>query len=49
MSLPSPWAFSEPRLVVMLSEVWTMVDPYDLAGLVELGAVVETAGADGVL
>ena len=39
----------EPKLVVMLSEVWTMVDPRDLAGLVELGAVAEQAGADGVL
>jgi len=33
----------------MLSEVWTMIDPHDLAGLVELGAVVEEAGGDGVL
>jgi hypothetical protein len=33
----------------MLSEVWTMIDPRNLAGLVKLGAVAERAGADGVL
>jgi alkanesulfonate monooxygenase SsuD/methylene tetrahydromethanopterin reductase-like flavin-dependent oxidoreductase (luciferase family) len=38
-----------PKLVVMLSEVWTMADPRDLRGLVSLGVDAERAGADGVL
>jgi alkanesulfonate monooxygenase SsuD/methylene tetrahydromethanopterin reductase-like flavin-dependent oxidoreductase (luciferase family) len=38
-----------PKLVVMLSEVWTMADPRDLRGLVSLAVEAERAGADGVL
>lgn len=38
-----------PKLIVMLSEVWTMTSPRDLPALVELAAVAEKAGADGVL
>jgi probable F420-dependent oxidoreductase len=38
-----------PKLVVMLSEVWTMADPRDLRGLVNLAVEAERAGADGVL
>ncbi len=37
------------RLIVMLSEVWTMIEPRELAGLVKVGAIAEHAGADGVL
>ena len=40
---------SGPRLVVALSENWTMIDPRDLAGLVTLATAAEAAGADGVL
>lgn len=38
-----------PRVVLMLSESWTMVDPRDLRGLVDLATVAERAGIDGVL
>jgi alkanesulfonate monooxygenase SsuD/methylene tetrahydromethanopterin reductase-like flavin-dependent oxidoreductase (luciferase family) len=38
-----------PKLVVRLSEVWTMADPRDLRGLVSLAVEAERAGADGVL
>ena len=40
---------SRPKLVVALSENWTMIDPRDLAGLVTLATAAEAAGADGVL
>jgi hypothetical protein len=35
-----------PKLVVMLSEVWTMADPRDLRGLVSLAVEAERAGAE---
>jgi alkanesulfonate monooxygenase SsuD/methylene tetrahydromethanopterin reductase-like flavin-dependent oxidoreductase (luciferase family) len=37
------------RLVVMLSESWTLFDRRDLRSLVDQGAVLERAGAHGVL
>jgi alkanesulfonate monooxygenase SsuD/methylene tetrahydromethanopterin reductase-like flavin-dependent oxidoreductase (luciferase family) len=45
------WSSSagEPRLVVMLSESWTMIDPRNLRAVVDLASVVERAGAHGVL
>jgi alkanesulfonate monooxygenase SsuD/methylene tetrahydromethanopterin reductase-like flavin-dependent oxidoreductase (luciferase family) len=38
-----------PRVVLMLSESWTMIEPRDLRALVELAPVAEQAGIDGVL
>jgi alkanesulfonate monooxygenase SsuD/methylene tetrahydromethanopterin reductase-like flavin-dependent oxidoreductase (luciferase family) len=38
-----------PRLVLVLSENWTLVDPRDLRGLVELAVVAEAAGIDAVM
>ena len=49
MNASSRGRVAEPRLVLMLSEAWTMIDPRDLRGLVELAAVAERAGVDGVL
>lgn len=49
MPIPATGARSAPRLVLMLSEVWTLVDARDLSGLVELAVVAERAGVDGVL
>jgi len=48
--MPRPeLSIAEPRLVLMLSEAWTMVDPRDLRGLVGLAKVAEDAGVDGVM
>lgn len=38
-----------PRIVVMLSEVWTMIEPRNLAELVALAAETERAGVGGIL
>jgi probable F420-dependent oxidoreductase len=38
-----------PRLVLVLSENWTLVPPRDLQGLVELAVTAEEAGFDGVM
>jgi probable F420-dependent oxidoreductase len=38
-----------PRLLVMLSEIWTMADPRDLGALVQMAVAAERGGADGVL
>jgi probable F420-dependent oxidoreductase len=38
-----------PRLVVVLSEQWTLVDPRDLDALVAMAVEVEAAGADAVM
>ncbi len=39
----------DPKLILLLSESWTMTDPRDLRGLVDLAVVAETAGIDGVM
>jgi probable F420-dependent oxidoreductase len=39
----------KPRLVVVLSEQWTLVDPRDLDALVAMAVAVEAAGADAVM
>jgi len=39
---------TSPKLVVLLSEVWTMTDPRDLRGLVALAVAAEEAGVDGI-
>jgi probable F420-dependent oxidoreductase len=39
----------KPRLVVVLSEQWTLVDPRDLDALVAMAVEVEAAGADAVM
>jgi len=39
----------DPKLMVLLSENWTMTDPRDLRGLVDLAVVAEDAGVDGVM
>jgi probable F420-dependent oxidoreductase len=38
-----------PRLVLILSENWTIVDPRDLDALVEMAVAAEAAGFDGVM
>jgi probable F420-dependent oxidoreductase len=38
-----------PRLVLILSENWTLVDPRDLPGLVSLAVEAEAAGFDAVM
>jgi alkanesulfonate monooxygenase SsuD/methylene tetrahydromethanopterin reductase-like flavin-dependent oxidoreductase (luciferase family) len=38
-----------PRLVLILSENWTLVDPRDLKGLVTLAVEAEAAGFDAVM
>jgi len=38
-----------PKLILLLSEGWTMTDPRDLRGLVELAVVAEDAGIDGIM
>jgi probable F420-dependent oxidoreductase len=38
-----------PKLVLILSENWTMLDPRDLPGLVRLAVDAEGAGFDGVM
>lgn len=38
-----------PRLVVILSEIWTMTSPRDLRAVVRLAAEAEEAGADAVM
>lgn len=40
---------SGPRLVLVLSENWTLVSPRDLPALVELAVVAEDAGFDAVM
>jgi probable F420-dependent oxidoreductase len=40
---------SPPRVVLVLSENWTMVSPRDLRGLVDLAAAAEAEGVDGVM
>ncbi len=42
--MPSP-----PRLVLVLSENWTLVSPRDLRGLVRIAQEAEEAGIDGVM
>lgn len=39
----------QPRLVVILSESWTLVDPRDPMALVRLATEAEAAGADAVM
>jgi probable F420-dependent oxidoreductase len=39
----------KPRLVVVLSESWTLVSPRDLRALVRLAVEAEAAGADAVM
>jgi probable F420-dependent oxidoreductase len=38
-----------PRLLLVLSECWTLVSPRDLRGLVRIAAEAEQAGVDGVM
>jgi alkanesulfonate monooxygenase SsuD/methylene tetrahydromethanopterin reductase-like flavin-dependent oxidoreductase (luciferase family) len=38
-----------PRLVLILSENWTLVDPRDLPGLVTIAVEAEAAGFDAVM
>lgn len=38
-----------PRLVLILSENWTLVAPHDLRGLVDIAVEAEDAGFDGVM
>ncbi len=38
-----------PRLVLVLSENWTIVDPRDLRGLVQMAVDAEAAGIDAVM
>jgi probable F420-dependent oxidoreductase len=38
-----------PRLVLVLSENWTLVDPRDLRALVEMAVTAEAAGFDAVM
>src|SRR4051795_429006 len=38
-----------PRIVLVLSENWTLVDPRDLAGLVRIAVEAEEAGIDTVM
>ncbi len=40
---------SAPRLLLVLSENWTLASPRDLRGLVRLAAEAEQAGIDGVM
>jgi probable F420-dependent oxidoreductase len=40
---------SAPRLLMVLSESWSLVSPRDLRGLVRLAAEAEQAGIDGVM
>jgi probable F420-dependent oxidoreductase len=39
----------KPKLVVILTEQWTLVDPRDLDALVAMAVEVEAAGADAVM
>jgi len=39
----------KPKLVIVLSEQWTLVDPRDLDALVAMAVQVEAAGADAVM
>jgi len=39
----------DPKLMLLLSESWTMTDPRDLRGLVDLAVVAEAAGIDGIM
>jgi probable F420-dependent oxidoreductase len=39
----------KPKLVVILSEQWTLVDPRDVDALVAMAVEVEAAGADAVM
>ena len=38
-----------PKLMLLMSENWTMTDPRDLRGLVDLAVVAEAAGIDGIM
>jgi hypothetical protein len=38
-----------PRLLLVLSENWTMTSPRDLRALVRIAAEAEQAGDDGVM
>jgi probable F420-dependent oxidoreductase len=40
---------ASPRLVLVLSENWTLVSPRDLPGLVRMAQEAEAAGIDGVM
>ena len=42
-------ALSSPRLVLVLSENWTLTSPRDLRALVRIAQEAEAAGADGVM
>jgi len=39
----------DPKLMLLLSEAWTMTDARDLRGLVDLAVVAEQAGVDGIM
>src|SRR5690349_3679147 len=49
MSPPSANARPCLRLIVVLSEMWTMTSPRDLRALVRMAAEAEDAGADAVM
>ena len=38
-----------PKMFLLLSEIWSMSDPRDLRRVVELAAVAEKVGFDGVM
>jgi probable F420-dependent oxidoreductase len=40
---------TRPRLILILSENWTLFDPRDLSALVDAGVVAEEAGFDAVM
>ena len=40
---------SQPTLMLLLSEVWTMNDSRDMRGLVDLAPVAEKAGVNGIM
>ena len=48
--VPGPvCSMTTPRLLLVLSENWTLASPRDLRGLVRLAAEAEQAGIDGVM
>jgi alkanesulfonate monooxygenase SsuD/methylene tetrahydromethanopterin reductase-like flavin-dependent oxidoreductase (luciferase family) len=40
---------TEPKLMLLMSEVWTMTHARDLRGLAKLAVVAEAAGVDGIM
>lgn len=42
-------AMPEPKLFLLLSEIWSMTDPRDLRRVVEMAVEAERAGFDGVM